>query len=218
MVRGVLFFDCNATCNDAVQSTSPTVVHFDVVKAVNQFAVPIQERHFYQAEVLVPSPLPPDLIVFPEDQKAKPVKKIPGHAVRKNPVPHRDETKTEGGELPKPELPGVEGAESREISRCPRRTSLARIPSHLLDDGKALVSRGDVLFALGDEGERLFAKFNAWLVSMLLLYRVLAAVSLSLVFAVELRRYVHTLSFLDRLRLRHLTGLLDDGPGTQEPL
>ena len=68
---GVLFFDCNATRHDAVQSTSPTVVHFDVVKAENQFAVAPEQMHFYQAEVLVSSSsAAAHLIVFPEDQKS----------------------------------------------------------------------------------------------------------------------------------------------------
>ena len=64
---GVLFFDCNATRRDAVQSSSPNVVRFDVVKAANQFAVAAELRRFYQAEVLVPSPVPSHLIVFPDD-------------------------------------------------------------------------------------------------------------------------------------------------------
>ena len=55
---GVLFFDCNATRRDAVQSSSPNVVRFDVVKAVNQFRITAELRRFYQAEVLVPSPVP----------------------------------------------------------------------------------------------------------------------------------------------------------------
>ena len=111
---GVLFFDCNATRHDAVQSTSPTVVHFDVVKAENQFAVAPEQMHFYQAEVLVPSPLPPHLIVFPEDQKANVLPKCTGPATRKISMLHHDESKTEGGELPKLELPRVERAELRE--------------------------------------------------------------------------------------------------------
>ena len=53
---GVLFFDCNATRRDAVQSSSPDVVRFDVVKAANQFAVAAESRRFYQAEVFVPLP------------------------------------------------------------------------------------------------------------------------------------------------------------------
>ena len=64
---GVLFFDCNATRQDAVQSSSPNVVRFDIVKAANQFRIATDLRRFYQAEVLVPSPVPTDLIVFPAD-------------------------------------------------------------------------------------------------------------------------------------------------------
>ena len=32
---GVLFFDCKATRHDAVESSSPNVVRFDIVKAAN---------------------------------------------------------------------------------------------------------------------------------------------------------------------------------------
>ena len=119
---------------------------------------------------------------------------------------HHDESKTEGGELPKLELPRVERAELRESKSCTAaRPTTVTSSSHTLDDGKAsLVLQDDVLSASGDEGRRLFAKFNAWWVSMLL-YRCLAAVSLSLVFAFELRHYFASLPFLDRLRLRHLT-------------
>ncbi len=45
-------------------SSSPEIVLFDVVKAKDQFVVPPELKHFYQAEVLVPSPIPPNLIVF----------------------------------------------------------------------------------------------------------------------------------------------------------
>ena len=78
---GVVFFDCNATHHDAIGSTSPSVVHFDVVKAANQFAVAPVLRRFYQAEVLVPSPLPPHLIVFPEHIKGQ-VSRSGGSGVR----------------------------------------------------------------------------------------------------------------------------------------
>ena len=60
----VLFTDCNATRRGAKKSSSPEVVRFDVVKAKDQFAVPTELKHFYQAEVLVPSPIPPNLILF----------------------------------------------------------------------------------------------------------------------------------------------------------
>ena len=168
---GVLFFDCNATRHDAVQSTSPTVVHFDVVKAENHFALAPEQVHFYQAEVLVPSPLPPHLIVFPEDQKATVLPKRTGPATRNISASNRAaETNPAGGELPKPELPRVERAELCESKSCTaaRRTTVTT-SSHTLDDGKAsLVLQDDVLSAPGDEGRRLFAKFNAWWVSMLL--------------------------------------------------
>jgi hypothetical protein len=62
---GVLFADCNATRKGAIISESPNVVRFDVVKKPNHFAVPELLRHFYQAEVLVPSPIPPHLISIP---------------------------------------------------------------------------------------------------------------------------------------------------------
>src|SRR3982750_2247628 len=55
---GVMFSDCNSTRHDAVISEHPGSLRFDVVKAKNCFAVPELLRHFYQAEILVPSPLP----------------------------------------------------------------------------------------------------------------------------------------------------------------
>jgi hypothetical protein len=58
---GVMFSDCNAVRQDAVRSNSPKIVHFNVVKAKDQFAVPPEMKCFYQAEVLVPSPVPPTL-------------------------------------------------------------------------------------------------------------------------------------------------------------
>jgi len=73
---GVLYCDCNATRKEAVKSESPIVVHFDVVRAISQFEVPLKERRFYQAEVLVPSPIPPEFIIFPV--KTQCVKPPPG--------------------------------------------------------------------------------------------------------------------------------------------
>jgi hypothetical protein len=57
--KGVLFSDCNATRRGVVISTSPDVIRFDVVKSETQFDVPEDLARFYQAEVLVPSPVPP---------------------------------------------------------------------------------------------------------------------------------------------------------------
>src|SRR6185437_9459858 len=62
------FCDQNAARRGAVTSISPEMlqmIRFDVVKAKNQFAVHHSLKRYYQAEVLVPSPVPPHLIVFP---------------------------------------------------------------------------------------------------------------------------------------------------------
>jgi len=67
---GVRFADCNAVRSDARQSTNPSIVRFDVVKKKSQFEVVPALQKFYQAEVLVPSPIPPHLIDFP----SKPIK------------------------------------------------------------------------------------------------------------------------------------------------
>ena len=67
---GVRFTDCNATRIDARHSTNPSIVRFDVVRARSMFDVALDLQRFYQAEVLVPSPLPRHLIIIP----SKPVK------------------------------------------------------------------------------------------------------------------------------------------------
>jgi hypothetical protein len=72
---GVRFFDCNAMRADARQSINSSIVRFDVVRAKNQEDVEPSLQRFYQAEVLVPSPIPPDLIVFPKKPVAQFVKK-----------------------------------------------------------------------------------------------------------------------------------------------
>ena len=64
--NGVRFFDCNATRADARQSTNPSIVRFDVVRAKRKGDVEKDLERFYQAEVLVPSPILPHLIVFPK--------------------------------------------------------------------------------------------------------------------------------------------------------
>ena len=80
----VMFFDRNATKTGAVKSGSADVIRFDVVKAKNQFAVDRSLKHFYQAEVLVPSPVPPELIVFP-DTNSKP--RVSGSVTKCEPPP-----------------------------------------------------------------------------------------------------------------------------------
>jgi len=66
----VLFCDRNATRREAITKSTPSAIRFDVVKAKTQFAVNPGMKHLYQAEVLVPSPVPPELIVFPDDLRA----------------------------------------------------------------------------------------------------------------------------------------------------
>ena len=79
---GVCFADCNATRLDARKSTNPSIVHFDVVKKKSRFDVAPSLQRFYQAEVLIPSPLPPHLIDFPSKPIKLPVKKkVTAHKV-----------------------------------------------------------------------------------------------------------------------------------------
>ena len=54
---GVLFSDCNATRKGSIISTSPKIVRFDIV-GKPYFEIDDSLKPFYQAEVLVPSPLP----------------------------------------------------------------------------------------------------------------------------------------------------------------
>ena len=61
---GVRFSDCNATRRDASLSDRPGQIRFEIVKASNAFAVPTHLRKFYQAEVLIPSPIPPEYITI----------------------------------------------------------------------------------------------------------------------------------------------------------
>jgi hypothetical protein len=84
---GVKFSDCNANRVDARVSTNPNIVRFDVVKAPTVFDVAADLRQFYQAEVLVPSPLPRHLIVIPSKPVKMPKKKpaaVDGVAVGMN--------------------------------------------------------------------------------------------------------------------------------------
>jgi len=49
---------------------SPKIIRFDVVQQKDQFAVAPELKKFYQAEVLVPSPIPPHLIEFPKQKES----------------------------------------------------------------------------------------------------------------------------------------------------
>jgi hypothetical protein len=73
---GVLFSDCNATRTGCIVSTSPKIVRFDLVTK-SYFLVDETLKHFYQAEVLVPSPIPPHLITIPAPMKVRRKATIP---------------------------------------------------------------------------------------------------------------------------------------------
>ena len=71
---GVLFCEQNAAAKNAWPSPDPRVVNFDVVKAKSYFDIPKKHQYLYQAEVLVPSSIPPHLIRFPKvDAWNKPI-------------------------------------------------------------------------------------------------------------------------------------------------
>ena len=71
----VLFCDRNATRREAIRTATPTAIQFDVVKAKSQYAVNPGMKHLYQAEVLVPSPVPAHLVLFPDDLEASKIVK-----------------------------------------------------------------------------------------------------------------------------------------------
>ena len=75
--EGTLFSDCNTTRKKAIISDSIENVHFDIVKKADQFSVKENDRHFFQAEVLVKNHIPAVFISFPE------IKANTGNFVRK---------------------------------------------------------------------------------------------------------------------------------------
>jgi len=106
---GVLFSDCNATRKGSIISTSPKIVRFDIV-GKPYFEIDDSLKPFYQAEVLVPSPLPPHLITIPAPMKLR--KK----AVKVNCIPPRAESGQV--ESTKPKIPASVKKE------CPVRTKV----------------------------------------------------------------------------------------------
>lgn len=62
---GVLFCPQNAASSGVDSSPDPSVVRFDIIRARGHFGVSREEKKLYQAEVLVPSCVPPHLIEFP---------------------------------------------------------------------------------------------------------------------------------------------------------
>ena len=68
----VLFSDVNATKRGASLADRPRHIRFDAVKQQSAFALPTSLRKFYQAEVLIPSPIPSELIIFPKENPTNP--------------------------------------------------------------------------------------------------------------------------------------------------
>ena len=72
---------------DMTRFNLANVVHFDIVKAANQFGVSKELQRFYQAEILVPSPVPPHLILFPDDAELKVPARKAGGEMHKSKLP-----------------------------------------------------------------------------------------------------------------------------------
>ena len=164
---GVRFTDCNAIRADARHSTNPSIVRFDVVRAKTVFDVAVDLQRFYQAEVLVPSPLPRHLIIIPSKAVKMPPKKKP--ASRGNEL---KSAAAEGGDLSVSEPTIAESAvvcEARRSSKSSSTsmsfstTSASTTASNVsLAEGEAatsLTSHAMVRSALESSETRLFAKF-----------------------------------------------------------
>jgi hypothetical protein len=144
--QDVLFSDCNATRHDAIQSCSPDVVRFNIVKAPNQFGVKAELQRFFQAEVLVPSPVPPNMIVFPNDV-----------APSANEEPKPKLPKTVSTVFCKAKRSKVSSSSTSEPSSTTLTSSTASIV--LLAEKEAATSetlQSTVISVLGGEGGKLF--------------------------------------------------------------
>jgi hypothetical protein len=126
---GVLFSDCNATRKGCIVSTSPSVVRFDIVKKP-YFEVDESLKHFYQAEVLVPSPLEPHLITIPSPPKFR-KKKIPARPLPesvKMECPVRLDEKV-SGVLSEQEPDRVEVARNGSVAKEPLVAAVSSTPA-----------------------------------------------------------------------------------------
>ena len=128
-------------------------MRFDVVRAKRQGDVEKDLQRFYQAEVLVPSPILPHLIVFPK----KPVTdlKVPK-------VDHESKAVT-------PERALGDGSGNASVgdgclTSDPMRPSL---PCSSLTDSGPRATKSEVDSCLIVVGRRLFPNFIAWLVSVM---------------------------------------------------
>ena len=60
-----MFSDCNANRKEASISDNPEIIRYEIVKHNSHFTVAAPLRRFYQAEVLIPAMIPPEMITFP---------------------------------------------------------------------------------------------------------------------------------------------------------
>jgi len=108
---GVLFCDINAAANEAKTSADPSVIRFDIVKAVDHFSIKAGMRKFYQAEVLVPLCIPPHLIRIPDAD-------ISGHALVPKAIPTLKviPAKEDRSQSPKPQVAPEEKSPSELVT------------------------------------------------------------------------------------------------------
>jgi hypothetical protein len=144
---GVLFCDHNAASNDAVVTTDPRVIRFDVVKKEDHFKVDKSLQKFYQGEVLVPSCVPAHLILIPStdifkqplNSSLRPKASCTGLAVAREDVSTVSFTAN---------IPTVPAAEASNSSHCDIRTTTA--PEIKSDLSCVPVKRGDTVAIKAD--------------------------------------------------------------------
>lgn len=149
---GVLFSDCNATRREAQVGKSPDIVRFDVVQAKSYFDVPELLRKHFLAEVLVPSPIPPHLISFPDQIPLQPAINPPLPLKMTSPTPSPTPQPTTVGVAPATPHP-VDG-KSPPIARfspCRAPDGMIASPSASLVHRK-YVFQGDVICECGETG------------------------------------------------------------------
>ena len=61
---GTLFSDRNAAASSALVTDNPYHIRFDLALLPDHFSVPRADRHFFQAEVLIPTQIPASLVSF----------------------------------------------------------------------------------------------------------------------------------------------------------
>ena len=178
---GVQFTDSNATRLDARHSTNPNIVRFDVVNKKTLYDVAPALRRFYQAEILVPSPLPAHLITVrrrPVRMPKQATLELSAFASDCDPatMEHKaapaKNASAEGGDLSVSVLTNTSTAkhEARRSSKS-SSTSVCMSTStpasstacnvSLAEEGAATSSTSPPVHVLGSPGTGLVAKFNS---------------------------------------------------------